>query len=550
MTTDLEPEVTAAEIEPIKTLSKIWLVPIIAALIGGWMLYFHISNQGPQIQISFETGDGIEAGKTKIKIKNVEVGTVESLALSASDDGVIVTARIQNNSVHLLNSDTQFWVVRPKIGKGGVSGLSTLLSGAYIELAPGSSDQEKDEFVGLENEPVTPAGTPGLHITLIGGSYKALDVGDSILFHGIEVGRIEYVHFNTQERVVYYNAFIDSPYDSLITTNTKFWEVSGVEVELSADGIRVQSGTLETMIAGGVTFDVPKDMVRGERVTEREFFNVFPNRDAIYENRFTHSMQLILLFKNSIRGLTPGAPVEYKGIRVGTVTRTDAEYDEITRILNQDSLIPVMISIEPARIGFGDDADALPVAREELKKLLLKGLQGGLANGNLLTGSKYIELEYAETPVAELQTFSEYMVIPTFDSQFAQIVTQVSKLLDKVNKMPVENVVTSADESLKQMTKTLKDFEESSEALTNLLQQAEQNKLIETVNSSLASIQQLTNDFSSGSTTHRELEATLNTMKKALAELEPLLTQLNQKPNSLIFNSGKKKDIEPKGSKP
>jgi paraquat-inducible protein B len=537
-----------AEIAPLKTISKIWLVPIVALLIGAWMLYFHISNQGPLIEISFETGDGIEAGKTKIKIKNVEVGVVESLSLSEDDDGVVVVARIQTNSVDLLKSDTEFWVVRPRIGKGGISGLGTLLSGAYIELSPGLSANEEFKFTGLENEPVTPSGTPGLHVTLIGGSYKALDVGDSILFHGIEVGRIEYVHFNTQERVVYYNAFIESPYDSLITKNTKFWEVSGVEVELSADGIRVQSGTLETMIAGGVTFDVPKDMVRGERVTERTDFNIFPNRDAIYENRFKHSIQLILLFKDSIRGLTPGAPVEYKGIRVGTVTRTDAEYQEITRILNQDSLIPVMISIEPARIGYSDEQQSLPLAKQEIEKLLLKGLRGGLANGNLLTGSKYIELEYSEKPVGRLQLFSNHMVIPTFDSQFAQIITQVSKVLDKINRLPVEPVLTSADQTLSQITDTLKEFKKSSTELTELLKHSTENDLVQSINSTLTSVSRLSRDFSSGSLTHRELQDTLVTMKKALAELEPLLTQLNQKPNSLIFSDSKNDDIEPKGN--
>jgi paraquat-inducible protein B len=537
-----------AKIKPLKTISKIWLVPIVAMFIGVWMLYFHLSTQGPMIEIYFETGEGIEAGKTKIKIKNVDVGTIEDLRLNGETDGVVVAARIKKNDSHLLKEDTQFWVVRPRIGKGGVSGLGTLLSGAYIELSPGISDNYEDQFSGLESEPVTPAGIPGLHITLDSGGYKALDVGDPILFHGIEVGRIEYVYFNPEERVVYYNAFIENPYDSLVTTNTKFWEVNGVEVDLSSDGIRVQSGTLETMITGGVTFDVPNDMPRGEIINGRESFTVFPNEDAIKDYRFKFSLRLILLFKDSIRGLNPGAPVEYKGIKVGSVIRTDTEYPEISNVLGRDSLIPVMISIEPARIGFDDEESELALAEQTLKELLKQGLQGGLATGNLLTGSKFIELQYTDEAIAQPDPFNNYLVLPTFDSQLDKIIKQASKVMDKLQNLPLKTVVDSADDTLQQATSTLKEFQVSAEQLGILLKQATDEELIAGVKNALDDFRKLSIDFSSGSLTHDELQGTLRYMKKALAELEPLLVQLNQKPNSLIFSSSKGKDIEPKGA--
>lgn len=538
-----------AKISPLKSISKIWLVPLVAVFIGAWMVYLHITSQGPLITINFETSEGIEAGKTKIKIKNVEVGMVETVELNENLEGVVITARIQKQDTHLLKQDTQFWVVRPRIGKGGISGLGTLLSGAFIELSPGSSNEENYHFDGLENEPVTPNGTPGLRVTLDSGGYRALEVGDPILFHGIDVGRIEFVYFNTEERTVYYNAFIESPYDRLVTTNTKFWEVNGIEVDLSADGIRIESGTLETLISGGVTFDVPNDMPRGEVVTKREYFTVFPNKDAIYENRYTHGLRYILLFKDSIRGLKPGAPVEYRGIKIGSVVRTDVDYDEIVNVLDRNTLVPIMITIEPGRMGFDDDESALPQVKQEVFNLLKQGLRGGLATGNLLTGNKYIELQYDETLTTDLQYFSSYPVIPTLESQFDQIVRKVGKVMDKLYNLPLEPVIISTDEMLKQLTETLKEFKGSANQLELLLKQSTDQELVAGIKSALDNIKRLTLDFAEGSPTHGELQNTLRYMKEALAQLEPLLTQLNQKPNSLIFSEQKNEDIMPEGEK-
>ena len=536
-----------AQVTPLKSISIIWLIPISAVLIGVWMIYFHLSSLGPLVVINFETAEGIEAGKTKIKIKNVEVGMVESVDLSNNLEGVAVRARIHKHDEHLLKEDTQFWVVRPRIGKGGISGLGTLFSGAYIELSPGSSAVENYEFIGLDAEPITPAGTPGIHVTLESSGYQALQIGDPVLFHGIDVGRIEHFHFNTRERKVYYNAFIQSPYDNLITTNTKFWEVSGIEIDSSADGIRIQLGTLESMISGGVTFDVPNDLPRGERVTGREFFIIYPNKEAINENRYNYVLNYILLFKDSIRGLKPGAPVEYRGVKIGTVVRTDVNYPEITNVLDQNTLIPVMIAVEPARMGFEDNEDTLPLVEQKITALLKKGLRGALATGNLLTGSKYIELQYGEDIMNSLESFSSYSVIPTLESQFEQIVSKMSKLMDKLNDLPLESVVSSANSSLQQVTTTLVEFQNITAQLETLLKQSTDQNLVGSIQSTLENFRQLSADFSAGSLTHEELQNTLSTMKNTLSELEPLLLQLNQKPNSLIFSNQRNKDIEPKG---
>ncbi len=534
-----EHHIPRAEVKRLKSISFIWLIPIIAVLIGSWMIYFHLSSQGSLITIHFKTGEGIEASKTKIKIKNVEIGLVKSIELNDNLEGVVVTARIYENNEYLLKKDTQFWVVRPRVGQGGISGLGTLLSGAYIELSPGQTGEEHYDFLGLEKEPITPAGTPGLHIILKGSNNYSLKVGDPILFNGFDVGRIEQVDFNTDERKAYYDAFIQSPYDHLITTNTRFWDVSGVVVDSSADGIQLRAGSLASIIAGGVTFDVPKDLPRGQMVTESHIFTIYPDKEAANENRYQYALNYILLFKDSIRGLEPGAPVEYRGIKIGTVTRTDVKYPEITNVLDQDTLIPVMISIKPGKMGYEDNEDVLPIVTQQLETLLNKGLAGGLATGNLLTGSKYIELQYRKKKNRSyrLTRFSGYVVIPTLEGQLDQILGKANNLMDKLNNLPIEPIMNNTDAVMRQVRSTLVEFQSMTGELEQFIKQSTDADLAGNIQKTLNDFRQLLTDFSKGSLTHDELQDTLKVIKDSFAELEPLLLQLNQKDA----------DIEPKG---
>ncbi|MDQ7048782.1 MAG: MlaD family protein [Enterobacterales bacterium] len=273
---DKSDEILAAKVSPTRSISLVWLIPLVSLFVGLWMVLNTWANQGPEITVFFETAEGLEVGTTKIKYREITIGQVTEIKLNNKFNGVKVTARLDKNTEKLLRTDTDFWVVKPRIGNGGISGLSTLFSGSYIELSPGFSEQKRTDFVGLELPPVTSPGTPGLRITLDSNNQTALKVGDPILFYGIQVGRIEYVHFNVEQRKVYYDAFIQSPYDKLVTTNTRFWKIDGVEFDLNADGLRIQTGTLETFIRGGVTFDVPENLPKGKVITERTFFYNLP----------------------------------------------------------------------------------------------------------------------------------------------------------------------------------------------------------------------------------------------------------------------------------
>jgi len=529
--------------------STIWLVPVVALLIGIWMVFAHWASQGPLIEITFVSGEGIEAGKTKVKRKNVDIGEVLDMHLSEDAEKIVLSARIDKHEARLLRKDSKFWVVRPRIGAGNISGLNTLLSGAYIEMAPGSDEDSARDFEGLETPPVTPIGTPGLHVTLDSDSNRPLNAGDPILFHGIEVGTIEYVHFNSEERRTYFNAFIAAPYDRLITDNTRFWFSSGVSINLSADGIRLEMSSLSTVLSGGVSFDVPAGQPLGERITQRAFFTIYARESAIYEKQYDHSLSYVILFEDSIRGLRPGAPVEYRGVKIGQVVRTDIDYAEIENLLDPRSKIPVLIEVVPARLGFSDVESELLEADTRIDELIIGGLRAGLATGNLLTGRKYVELQYHDDTSGAVQTFADYTIIPSIGGQLGQLLDNASRTLEVINRLPLDRVVDSAHKALDEVAATLAEFRKSATELDEILADPASHELVGTLNTTLGSFQELAADFSEGSATNRELQQSLQSLDLTLQELESVLRNLRRKPNSLIFGGSEEDDLEPKGDR-
>ena len=522
--------------------STVWLVPIVALVIGIWMIYSHYAGRGPLIEITFVSGEGIQAGTTKVRRKNVEIGEVLDLRLSEDAENVVLSVRIYPHAAQLLHRDSQFWVVRPRIGAGGISGLSTLLSGAFIELSPGSLEESADSFQGLETPPVTPLGTPGLHVTLDSAGNRPLNEGDPIFFHGMEVGTIEYVHFNSEKRRTYYDAFIAAPYDRLVTEGTRFWFSSGVNIDLSSDGLSFEIGSLSTLLAGGVAFDVPEGQPLGEHITERAFFTIYPRASAISEMRYENALLFVVLFDDSIRGLRPGAPVEFRGVKVGEVVRTDIDYPEIENLLDPDSRIPVLIDIVPARLGFEDDYSVLADVDEQIIELIDSGLAAGLATGNLISGRKYIELRYEPGQSGAVQTFADYAVIPSIDGQLSELLANASSALAAINALPLDKFVESARNALD-------EFRKSAAELDQILADPASHELMGTLNRTLMSFQQLVVDFSEGSATNSDLQQSLQSLERTLNELEPVLRNLRRRPNSLIFGGSEDEDLEPTGAR-
>lgn len=539
-------QATEAEIKPVKGISAIWIVPIVALLIGAWMIYFHLSNQGPVITIMFESAEGMEAGKTKIKSRHVNVGEVESIALNEAGDGVTVTARLAKDTDNMLVADSQFWIVTPKISLSGVSGLETLISGVYIEIAPGASKEPQDTFTALDSAPVTPVGTPGLHITLNSNEEFAYAKGDPIIYKGLTVGQIEDVYFNLEERVVYYNAFIKAPYHKLITTNTRFWDVSGLSVDLNAEGITLKTGNIETMLTNGVTFDVPDGMPPGDRVLTRDYFDIFDDYQSASNARYKYSLKYVVFVSDSIRGLKVGAPVEYRGVLIGEVASVNLATADPDIMYSEAIRIPVLISLQPGRVGLPDNERGVQLMNEQNMLWVKNGLRASLKTGNLLTGSLFVELQHFDMPeLTEQESYEGYAVIPTVKDEFSQIADKLGQFVDKINHLPLDDIAGNANTTLVEASALLQELQQTSRSLDKLLQSAQQQELIGEVKHTLQNVSGLTKDFSAGSAGYEELEATLKSISEVMYELKPLLEQLKHQPNGLIFDSGAE-NLEPK----
>lgn len=502
--------------------NSVWLVPLVAFGIGIWMVYAHYTSQGPVISIRFATAEGIEPDKTKVRAKNVEIGEVMSVQLAEDARSVLLSVRVHKESEHLLHEDSTFWVVRPRIRPGGVSGLDTLLSGAYIEMEPGKSKDLSERFEGLDSPPETSSEVEGMRLTLENDTNKALQAGAPILFGGMPAGRVEDVRFNVARRLTSYTVFIDAPYDQLVTDNTRFWFNSGLAAEVSAEGLRLELGTLETIVTGGLSFGVPEGQPLGVRVTSPDHhFKVYPNADTSNERKYTHSLSYIIMANKSVRGLQAGAPVEYRGVKIGEVLRTDIDYStENVHLLEPDSRIPILIKVEPARLGYADSSEEAKQAADRLDELIKQGLHGEIKTTNFLTGAQLIDLHYMDRRGGTRETFAGFTVIPTAEGQVDQLLVLLEKTARNINDLPLEDVT---DKALATLDETL---------------------------STLDSYQQLAADYSAGSESHRELQRNLRSLQRAIDEFTVLTRQIRHQPNSILFGARQAPEVDITGAEP
>ncbi|GAC18054.1 intermembrane transport protein PqiB [Paraglaciecola arctica] len=536
-----------ALVKPVRTVSKIWLVPIVALFIGVWMVYYQWSNQGQLITLQFKTANGLEAGKTKIKTRDVDIGLVRDIELSEDLSGVVVTVRMHKKVAPILHSDNQFWIVSPSVSLNGISGLGTILSGPYINMAPGIDKQMSEDFVALEAPPVTPAGTPGLHVTLNSESEFAYKKGDPVIYKGIKVGEFEDIHFNFKERIVYYNTFIEAPYHKLITSNTTFWDISGVQMELGASGVKVSTGSLETLLTNGVTFGIPEGMPVGEQINGRSFFDIHPSYASASEERFKLSAEYVILVKDTIRGLQVGAPVEYRGLIIGKVLAINSLDTTQEDLLEQGYDIPVVISIQPGRVQQPDNAIGLAFIRKQTSLWIEQGLRATLKTGNLLTGALFVDLQhYPDAPPLKSQRQMGYEVIPTITGEFSEITSKVTAILDNINEIKLKEISENANTMLSQISQSAQALQATASSVERLLNTVQEDKISSTLTNTLENISNLTQDYSADSETYKELNHTMQSLQGTLKELQPLLMQLNSKPNSLIFTNGNGPRLIPK----
>ncbi len=453
------PGLPGLAVHPRRWPSVVWIVPAVAALIGVWLIVNSWLEQGPTISIRFETAEGIEAGKTRIRYKEVDIGDVKSISLTDDRKAAVVSAKLIKSARDFLAKDSKFFVVRPRIYGGTVSGLGTLLSGAYIGVDPGSSDETSREFVGLETPPVVTGDVPGREFELRAEDLGSLYYGAPVYYRRIPVGRVTRLTLDTSGTSVDIGVFINAPYDRYVKRSTRFWHASGVDLSVDASGVRLTTESLAALIEGGIAFEeLPDQTSPQEPAPAGASYTLYPDRALALRLPDEHGQRFVMYFPESLRGLQVGAPVDFHGIVIGEVRRLGVEYEEGGGLIR----FPVEMDVYPdrlrSRVRNGSAPRSYTRAQNKLivDRLVAHGMRGELKAASLLTGQLYIALDFhPDASVASVDWSRDPPVVPTIPGGLTQLQDSVGRIAGKLDQVPIERLSAQLSQALQSLDATL-----------------------------------------------------------------------------------------------
>ena len=512
--------------------SLIWLIPIVAALVGITLVARILLNRGSEIVLIFKTAEGLEAGKTAVKYKDVQIGMVQSLRLSRDRSHVRVLVQLTKDADSFLTEDTRYWVVRPRLDTSGISGLGTLLSGAYIGVDAGTSENTAAEFIGLETPPIVTHDTSGQQYSLRSNDIGSLDIGSPVYFRRIKVGQVSAYALDGDGGSVTLRVFVNSPYDKFVGLNTRFWHASGLDVQLNASGFTLRTQSLATILLGGVAFQAPEDAM-GPMAPENTLFALAGDQPNAMRDPDGPSLMVLLHFNQSIRGLSPGAPVDFRGVVIGEVKSIGVQFNRDER----QFLMPVLVQVYPDRLrrqGGGQDL-ATPTARlDRLKLLIGKGMRAQLRTGNLLTGQVYVAMDFFPGTTADKVDLTQNPIeLPTVPNSLDELQTQVQQIASKINKVPFDQLAADLRTSLTTLNKTLSGAEQLARSINNDVTPeiaAALKDVRKTVNSADRTLGTLADD----APLQQNLRQTLQEMTRAAGSVRVLTDYLERHPESLL----------------
>jgi paraquat-inducible protein B len=504
----------------------VWVVPIAAAAIGISLLIRNWENAGPQITISFLSGEGVQVGKTLVKYRDVAVGRVSAVVLSADHETVVVSASLSKEAASLLKADTQFWIVRPRIGVNSVSGLSTLLSGVYIGMKTGAATGRERQFVGLENPPALSHGPRGRELQLHAARAGSLAIGAPLYFRQFQVGRVidENLLGDGSTRVT---VFVDAPYDGFVKPVTRFWNASGIDVKLGADGLNVQTESLAAVLAGGLAFDDGPTEVLPTAVGMPGDFTLYKNETEAMAPPDGDPHYVRMRFSQALRGLDVGAPVEFVGVNIGSVVAVDLGYER------QNRSFPVIVTAKlyPRRMGQAYEAlaaqgktESVDTLAEFVGTLVDRGLRAQPRSASLLTGKLYIALDFLPaSPRAAFDSSIRPLELPTANGTFQELEAGVGRLVKKLNDLPLEQIVVD-------LHTDLTDFHETmSELHGRVLPSA-----VDTLTALHTTLDSVDRTLDVESPLQRSLAETLSESRTTLQAVRELADYLDRHPDALL----------------
>ncbi|VVE02495.1 mammalian cell entry protein [Pandoraea eparura] len=535
-------ELPTPVIEPRKRWapSLVWLIPLVAAVIGLSLVAKAIIERGPSVVIDFKTAEGLEAGKTKVKYKEVDIGTVKNIELSDDLSHVRVSVDLTQNAKRFAVKDSRWWVVRPRVAGGSVSGLSTLLSGAYIGADAGKSKESSEHFVGLEVPPVVSSGQPGKPFVLHAADIGSLDIGSPIYYRRIQVGQVEAYSLDPDGKGVTLRVFVQAPYDQYVGSNTRFWHASGIDLRLDSSGFQVNTQSLASVVIGGIAFQAPNESGAGVMAKAGQEFRLAPDETTAMKAPDTHPMTVVFRFQQSLRGLAVGAPVDFRGITLGEVTSIGVEFDQATKQIN----MPVTVEVYPDRLRRRDPKNNLPpdelASRQILNSLVARGLRGQLRTGNLLTGQLYVALDFfPNAKPAHAVEVDNVVVMPTVPNTLDQLQVQIADIASKLDKIPFDSIGQNLDASLRKLDKTL----DSAQGLFRQLDGEIAPEAKATLSEAKKSFGAAERTLSEDAPVQQDVRQAMQELTKTLRSLGTLADYLQQHPEALL--RGKPKDPQP-----
>ena len=516
----------------------VWLIPIVAVLIGGWLAVKTILDKGPTITIMFKTGEGLEAGKTKVKYKNVDVGEVKTIKLSEDRQGIVVTVELVKGSEPYLVDDTRFWVVGPRIAGGQVSGLGTLFSGSYIGVDLGKSENKLRDFIGLETPPIVTGDVPGRQFVLHADTLGSLQIGSPVYFRQEAVGSVTAHEVNKDGQGVTVRIFINAPYDQYVNADTRFWNASGIDVTLDAAGVKVDTQSIVSILIGGIAFQTLAGPVpQSPAEANHEFSLAIDRATAMKQDSIAVPFQFH--FSHSIHGLSVGAPVEFRGIVVGEVKSIGVELTET----HTDFRFPVGVVLYPGRL-----LAMLKSATKEFRMddegrrirwdaMVSKGLRGQLRTGNLLTGQLYVAIDmFQDVPEAKMDWTSTPPTVPTVAGGFEEFQSTLTSIAKKIERIPLEQIGGDLRQALQSLNRTLVSTEQAVKRLDKDVAPTAKSTLEDARRMLTTAERTLATD----APLQQDLRTSLRELARAAQSLRELTDLLERQPESLL--QGKKEN--------
>ena len=453
-------------------ISIVWIIPILAAVVAIGIAIQRILSEGPTITIIFKVAEGIEAGKTFIKYKDVNIGQVTAVQLSSDHAHVEVTAKIDKSAAGLMVEDAKFWVVQARVTLSGVSGLGTLLSGNYLGFEAGKSAKAQREFTGLEVPPIITGGQPGRQFVLRADKLGSLGVGAPVYYRSLQAGQVIAYDLAADGKAIDVKIFVNAPYDRYVNSGTRFWNASGVSVSVGAGGVDVRTESLVSLIAGGLAFDTPTVSATAEPAAANTVFTLYSDQVTAMKQPETIARHYLVYFTESLRGLSVGAPVTILGLPGGEVTDVGLDLDPATSILRGRVEFVVFPERLVARLHAEQAATGESLARSTQRRQAFferlveqRGMRAQLRSGNLLTGQLFVAFDFfPNAPKAKIDWGQEPTVLPAVPSTATDLEAKVTSIVAKLDNLPYEAIgtdITAALESLRtalgSLDGTLKD---------------------------------------------------------------------------------------------